>query len=207
VTCSSFVPNMLQKGMIDLILARPLGRMRILLYKYLGGVWFVFVLASFLIGGCWLGLSLRTSYFNPWFLATILTVTAIFAVLYSVAVLFGVLTRSGGLSALIAIGVWGLSSTILGVREALKLMLRPEDVPRSVKTALDVAYAILPKTKDIGELNTFFLSRSHLSPEALRRIIPENAIDVDWLYSFGTTGLFTAAMLGLAIWIFRRRDY
>jgi ABC-type transport system involved in multi-copper enzyme maturation permease subunit len=205
VVCSSFVPNMLQKGTLDFILARPLGRTRILLYKYLGGIGFIFVLAAYLIGGAWLGLSLRTSYFNPWFLLTIVTVTGVFAVLNSICVLFGVLTRSGAVSSLLAIGVWGLSSTIIGTRRALPIMF-PGEVPAALTRSLDVAYAVLPKTADIGLLNQYFLSRSHLSPEAMARVIPLEMLKVDWLYSLGTTALFTAAMLGLAVWVFHRRD-
>ena len=204
---ASYVPNMLQKGTIDLLLARPLGRARLLCLKYLGAVGFVFILAAFLIGGCWLGLSLRTQYFSPWFLCTVVTVTAMFAVLHSVAVLVGVVTRSGGLSALAAIGLWAVSSAVVGIRQGLKTMFRGEEVPASLQTALDVAYYILPKTRDLGSLNGVFLSRSHLSPQAAERVLPDEFLQVDWTFSICTTALFTVVMLALASAYFRRRDY
>jgi ABC-type transport system involved in multi-copper enzyme maturation permease subunit len=210
VVCSSFVPNMLGKGTVDFVLARPLGRARILLFKYLGGIGFVSILAGFLIGGCWLALSLRTGYFNFWFLATILTVTAVFAVLYSISVLFGVLTRSGAVSAILSIGLWFVSSSIVGARQAVKMLVPAEELPKAVKIGLDAAYAVLPKTTDLGYLNVFFLSKSHLSPAAMARMeqmMPSETLKVDWLYSLGTTAAFTAVMLALAVWFFRRRDF
>jgi hypothetical protein len=203
---SSFVPTMLQKGSVDLILARPLGRVRILLFKYLGGVWFIFLLASFLIGGCWLALSLRTSFWNFWFLGTILTVTAIFAVVYSVSVLSGVLTRSSAVSALLAVAVWGLSGLVLLARQMLKMM-DPADVPQSATAALDAAYAVVPKTGDLARLNEVFLARSNLSPGAMHRAMLDKMVDVNWSYSLGTTALFTAVVLAFAAWSFRRRDW
>jgi ABC-type transport system involved in multi-copper enzyme maturation permease subunit len=212
VVASSFVPNFLQKGTVDFVLSRPLGRTRLLLYKYLGGVCFISVLASVLIAGCWLAISIRTSFWSPWFLATILTVTGTFAVLYSVAVLFGVLTRSGALSALLSIAVWGVSGLIVGGRQTVRMLVDSGDekVPAAITKGIDILYAIFPKTKDLDALNTLFLLRSHLSPNALERLrrrMPREAFDIDWGYSLGTTAAFAAVMLALAVWRFRRRDF
>ena len=96
LVCSSFVPNMLAKGTLDLVLARPIGRAKLLLAKYVGGCWFVFLIACVLIGGAWLALSWRIGYWSPWFLLTVPVATAQFAIPYSVAVLVGVWSRSSG---------------------------------------------------------------------------------------------------------------
>jgi hypothetical protein len=64
-----------------------------------------------------------------------------------------------------------------------------------------------PKTSDLTSLNDYFLSRSHLSEAAYQRAFAGQIPKVDWLWSLGTTAAFTAAMLALAIWLFRRRDY
>jgi len=204
---AGFVPDMLRKGTLDLVLARPIGRARLLLYKYLGGLWFVGIIGSFLIGGCWLGLAVRTGVTSPWFLFSIVTLLAIFAVLYAVSVLAGVLTRSAGLSTLVALGVWGASSIVVGVRHSLGDLFAGAEIPQMVKTSLEVAYTVLPKTKDLGLLNTFLLSRAQLSTDAFGREIGGILPDVDWARSLGTTALFTAAMLALAVWIFRRKDF
>ena len=207
LACAGFVPSMLQKGTLDLLLARPVGRRRLLLFKYLGGLWFVLILTTVLIGGCWIAIALRTGYSSPWFLASILTVTAIFAVVHSVAVLAGVLTRSGTISALLAIGVWGVSSTLVFIRDGIDLLYAGQMVPAWAKSLLNVLYAIAPKTLDLASLNTYFLSHSHLSESAYQRSFAGTIPKVEWGYSIGTTAIFTAVMLGLAMWTFRRKDY
>jgi ABC-type transport system involved in multi-copper enzyme maturation permease subunit len=207
MTCSGFVPSMLQKGTLDLVLARPVGRGRLLLYKYVGGLWFVFILATVVVGGCWLAITLRTGYANPWFLATILTIVASFAAIYAVSVLVGVLTRSGTVAALVAIFVWGTSETLIAIRTNLKRAFVGQMVPQWLQSTLDVMYGFAPKTGDLMSLNTHFLSRSHLSETAYQRAFAGQIPKVDWLWSMGTTAAFTAAMLLLAIWFFRRRDY
>lgn len=207
LVCSGFVPSMLQKGTLDLLLARPIGRGRLLLYKYVGGLWFVFLLAGVLIGGCWLAMTLRTGYANPWFLATVVTITATFAVIYSVAVLIGVLTRSATVAALVALFVWGTSGTIVAIRNGLKFLYMNQAVPAWVQNTLDVLYGLAPKTADLGSLNVYFLSRSHLSEAAYQRAFAGQLPKVDWLWSLGTTAAFTAVMLALAVWALKRRDY
>ena len=157
-------------------------------------------------GGSWLAISLRTGYWNPWFLACVLTVTASFAVLYSVSVLFGVLTRNGTVAALASIGLWFLSSTVVSLRHVLERQGMLEESPR-MAAALDVAYTVLPKTTDIGSLNTLFLSKSHLSEAAYERFMAPMIPDVDWTFSLGTTALFTLVVLALAAWRFHRTDY
>jgi ABC-type transport system involved in multi-copper enzyme maturation permease subunit len=206
VVTAGFVPNLLQKGTLDLVLARPIPRGRLLLAKYLGGLWFVFLIAAYLFVGVWLGLSLRTGFSNPAFLLCVLTVTAQFGVLYTVSTLAGVLTRSSGVASLATLCVWGLSSVVVNTRQVLPAMFGQSKPPGWLGRTLDTLYTILPKTTDIAHVNSHFLSRSHLSPEALRRTLPDLP-RVDWLHSLGTTAAFAALMLGLAVWVFRRRDY
>lgn len=207
MVCSGFVPSMLQKGTLDLALARPIGRVRLLLYKYLGGLWFVFILSTCLISGCWLVMTLRTGYANPWFLATILTITASFAVIYTVSVLAGVITRSSTVAALCAIFVWGTSSTLIAIRDGMKLLYFGQMAPEWLRTTLDILYDLAPKTSDLNTLNTYFLSRSHLSQAAYQRAFAQRMPHVDWAWSLGTTAVFGMVMLALAGWYFRRRDY
>ena len=39
------------------------------------------------------------------------------------------------------------------------------------------------------------------------RILEQVYHEVDWAFSAGTTAAFTVATLGVACWLFRRRDY
>ena len=91
---SSFVPLMLEKGNIDLLLSKPISRTQLLLGKYFGGILVVFINIAFLILGAWIIISLKFSYWNFNFPLVILVITFTFAVLYSLVVLFGIIFRS-----------------------------------------------------------------------------------------------------------------
>jgi ABC-type transport system involved in multi-copper enzyme maturation permease subunit len=94
VISAFFIPNMLRKGTIDLLVVKPISRPTLLLYKYVGGLLFIFINTSVAVGGVWLALSLTTGIWTPAFLWTIPTIVFCFAILYSVSTLFAVLTRS-----------------------------------------------------------------------------------------------------------------
>jgi ABC-type transport system involved in multi-copper enzyme maturation permease subunit len=85
---------MLQKGTIDLLLVKPIGRPMLLTYKFVGGLTFMFLNTVFVIAGIWLILGFRTGLWVPTFLLAIPVLTFQFAIFYCVSVLFGVLTRS-----------------------------------------------------------------------------------------------------------------
>src|SRR5262249_42821736 len=148
---SGFVPDLLRKGTLDLVLARPIGRSALLLAKFAGGIWFVAVFATLAVGGSWIALGIRTGYWAPDFLLTIVTIWAQFAVLYSVAVLVGVWSRSAGLSALVAIGIWASAAAIASVRRVSSDLGRFK-MPEWLDRLLDAIYLILPKTSDVGLL-------------------------------------------------------
>ena len=59
---ASFVPVMLEKVTIDLLLSKPISRPQLLIGKYLGGLLVVFLNILFLIVGVWLIISLKFSY-------------------------------------------------------------------------------------------------------------------------------------------------
>src|SRR5262249_46089523 len=89
-----FIPNMLRKGTVDLLLVKPIHRSSLLLYKYVGGLTFIFLNTVLAITGVWLALGLRSGFWSPGFLLVILVITFFFAILYAVSTLFGVLTQS-----------------------------------------------------------------------------------------------------------------
>lgn len=106
IVTAGFIPNMLRKGAIDLMLTKPLARPTILIYKYLGGLIFVFVLAAVAYGGIWLAIGLRTGVWAPGLLYCVGGVTFYFAILYACSTLVGVLTRNALVSIVITIIFW-----------------------------------------------------------------------------------------------------
>src|SRR5262249_48644963 len=102
-----FIPNMLQKGTLEPLLVKPIRRWQLLVYKYLGGLTFIFVTTTVVVVGVWLALGLRSGIWAPGFLLIILVLTFFFAVLYAVSTLFGVLTRNAIVALLMTCLFWG----------------------------------------------------------------------------------------------------
>ena len=108
VISAFFIPNMLRKGSVDLLLVKPIGRVSLLLYKFVGGLTFIFLNTVVAVVGVWAALGLRSGIWGVAFLETILVLTFFFAILYSVSTVFGVLTRSPIAAILLTVGVWAI---------------------------------------------------------------------------------------------------
>jgi ABC-type transport system involved in multi-copper enzyme maturation permease subunit len=106
VITAFFIPNMLRKGTVDMLIVKPIHRVTLLLYKFCGGLLFILINTTIAVGGVWLALSWRSGIWAPGFLVAIPVITFFFAILYSVSTLFGVLTRSPIVSILMTCGVW-----------------------------------------------------------------------------------------------------
>lgn len=101
-----FVPNMLRKGTVDLLVVKPMPRSVLLLYKYVGGLLFILINTTVAVGGVWLALAARSGIWAPGVLISIPAITFFFAILYSVSVLFGVVTRSAIVAILVTCATW-----------------------------------------------------------------------------------------------------
>ena len=200
---STFLPTMLQKGRIDLLLARPIGRVQLVLSRWVGGTVLGAAFTAVVVLGCALALQVRTGAWNPWFLGCIATSTLAFATLQAVATLLGVVTRSPTIAALGAIGVWGISS-------GLASMLRDESGMLTsypdVRALLERGYTVLPKIGDLTDLNVAWIGKGLSAAAYEARIAPELP-DVNWTASLATTAVFTAVVLGIACWRMRARDF
>ena len=143
---SSFVPLMLEKGNIDLLLSKPVSRNQLLLGKYFGGMLVVLINIAFLILGVWLVISLKFSYWDFSFLSVILVVTFTFAVLYSIIVLFGVITQSSVFGMMTAYFIFLILSPILLIGKEKWQILIESDF---IKTVIEALYYIIPKTSEL----------------------------------------------------------
>jgi ABC-type transport system involved in multi-copper enzyme maturation permease subunit len=106
ILTSFFIPNMLRKGTVDMLVVKPIHRVTLLVYKYIGGLTFMFLNTTVAIGGVWLALGLRAGQWPTGFLVMIFVLTFFFAILYSVSTLAGVLTQSPIVAILMACGAW-----------------------------------------------------------------------------------------------------
>lgn len=218
VLTAFFVPNMLRKGTVDMLLVKPIHRTVLLLYKYVGGLTFVFLNALVAVGGVYVVIGLRTGVWAPGMLALIPGITAYFAVLYSVSVLFGVLTRSPIVPILITLAVYSLLWSVGWAYQDLTLARKggqPAIIPfgwiaqsqEPIKTTVEVAYTVLPRTKDIDVLMTRVIAGNLLSEAEYKHEDFDKLPDPNWWVSLSVTLGFIAVMLGLACWRFSVKDY
>jgi len=143
---SSFVPVMLEKGNIDLLLSKPISRTQLILGKYLGVVFFVFLNIFFFVFGVWLIISIKFGYWDASFLTLSFVITFAFSVLYALILLFGVMTKNSILGMMVAYFIFLiLSPLLLLYNEKLNEFVTNE----IVSTILDGFYFIVPQTAEI----------------------------------------------------------
>ena len=214
VLTSFFVPNMLGKGTVDMLVVKPIHRFVLLLYKYIGGLWFVFLNTAFAVGGVWLMIGLRTGIWAPGFLVSIPGITFYFAILYAVSVLTAVLTRSPIVCILVTVLVWamlwgdGIGYSILtAFRKEPEVKAQADDIPPWVYTTADAVHFVLPRTKDLDVLLTKTIGGELLTEAEYKSNGYDKLPDINWAESLIVSGVFIAVLLGLACWRFSVKDY
>jgi len=186
---ASFIPVMLEKGNIDLLLSKPISREQLLIGKYLGGIAVVLINIALLIIGVWLVFSIKFSVWNFGFLLTIFTITFTFAILYSIIVLFGILTKSSAPGMMIAYLIFLIVSPVLySVKYKLGVLIQSS----LVKGIVDFVYYLFPKTSELMGKTTYDLATGG----GITNYQPV-------LTSLG----FLILTLGIAVAIFRKKDF
>jgi ABC-type transport system involved in multi-copper enzyme maturation permease subunit len=108
IVTAAFIPNMIRKGSIDLLISKPISRSMILIYKYLGGMFFVFLLTAYTIIGLWVAVGLSSGTWGVGILTAIFGITFYFSILYAFETLIGVLTRNVIVSIVATIVFWAV---------------------------------------------------------------------------------------------------
>jgi ABC-type transport system involved in multi-copper enzyme maturation permease subunit len=126
VSTAGIFPDLITSGSIDLLVSKPIGRLRLFVTEYVAGLLFVtlqvgiFSLAGFLVIG------LRGGVWEPGLFMAVPLVVCFFSYLFAVCVFLGVATRSTLASLLLTLlfwfVVWGL-----GAAENTLLMFKTMD--------------------------------------------------------------------------------
>jgi ABC-type transport system involved in multi-copper enzyme maturation permease subunit len=208
VITAFFIPNMLRKGTIDLLLAKPVNRVSLLVYKYVGGLTFMFLNTTVLIVGLWVALGVRTGIWEPIFLVTILILTFEFALFYALSTLLGVLTRSPIVSILGCVMLWGALFIVgwLYWWTAVTSDAAETNTRSAGATAVETIHTVVPHYLDLDWLADRSLKERTL-PEAERLKIDREYGMFRWSESLSVTGLYIVLLLGVACWRFAARDY
>jgi ABC-type transport system involved in multi-copper enzyme maturation permease subunit len=211
VITAFFIPNMLRKGSVDLLVSKPIGRPLLLVYKYLGGLTFIFLLSAVTIGGVWLVLAVRSGNWNPAMLLVVPALTFAFAILYAVSTLVAVTTRSAIAAIMLTLGaVFGLF--VVGKTKQFadeNRVVQIIDIREEwVYTVIDVIHAGLPRYKDLDRLTRQAIVAATLSPADGRLGAGVGLIEQpSWGSTIGVSCGFIAVLLGLSCWRFSSRDY
>jgi ABC-type transport system involved in multi-copper enzyme maturation permease subunit len=213
VVTAGFVPSMLQKGTLDFLLVKPIHRPTLLLWKYIGGLLFVFVNGAFLVGGTWLAFGVNTGNWSPWYLLSVVILVAFFAILYSLTLLVGVWSRSALAAILVTLGFWFVMFLVQVFYSLTTTVdeMKPEWVknfPPVLTAAIDWVHCLLPKPEELAELNQMILAEANQASDfaALQRAGSTRA-HINWTETISTSAAFIVLMLGLASWRFAKKDY
>lgn len=192
IITSSFVPDMLKKGHIDLLLSKPISRTKIVLGHFIAATLLVFFSFLFLLGSIWILISAKTGYWNVSFLYSILWFTLIFAVLYSSVLLIGFLSRSNILTLLINLLLFFPTTFLLYLANTYFQSDQKGIVFGPVaESLLKFFYQLLPKAWDLQDICVLFVTQ---------KPVLDNMPVI-------TSLLFMCVMLSLSIWYFNKKDY
>jgi ABC-type transport system involved in multi-copper enzyme maturation permease subunit len=106
--CSVF-PDFLQNGSIDVAVSKPISRITLFVTKYLSSLLFVLIQVFVFCLIVFLAIGLRLESWNVTIFWAVPLIVFVFSLIFSVAVLMAVWTRSSLLSLLMALLVWGVS--------------------------------------------------------------------------------------------------
>ncbi|HEY7152820.1 MAG TPA: ABC transporter permease [Gemmataceae bacterium] len=232
IVTAFFIPNMLRKGTVDLLIVKPISRSALLFYKYVGGMTFMFLNTVVVVVGIWLVLGLRTNLWGTGFLFSIAVLTFQFAMYYAVSTLFAVLTRSSIVAILMTCLAWFLFAFVIGygyqgvdmtrkVRDIVMDMQEEmgEDnkaveqmpaklLPDWVYTTADIIHFVTPHLKDLDVLTDKWILDDVYPPENPQRKIADKVYaNFHWTEAVAVTFLYILVLLGLSCWRFATRDY
>lgn len=206
VMTAFFIPNMLRKGTIDLLLSKPIHRWTLLLYKYVGGLLFMFLNAVVLIGGFWLVMGLRTGLWGWHFLLMIPIMTFQFAIYYAASTLAAVFTRNTIVAILVSAALWAVLFLTGLVYDLSKPDPGEERGP--VHKVAKVIHDVLPRIGDMDTLATAMIHEDLLQPgDAQRNEIKKKVEDISWPESISVSLLFIVALLAISCLWFSTREY
>ena len=232
ISTASIFPDFMSEGSVELALSKPVTRLTVFVWKYIGGLLFMLIQVGLFALLVFLALRWRVGTWNPSVLWTVPLAVLVFSYLFAVVVFVNVMTRSALAGVLAALLVWFLSFLMNAVEGHLYTMayVNGGAVDESMQEDLRpwhqravAAYAILPKTKQTIEFSDRLVrvrGETGFSTETFTELLSGGMLDRQSLegtdeamrrnsgwYVIGTSLVFEAVLLGAAAWVFCRRDF
>lgn len=187
------VPRMQEKGTIDLYLARPVSRTKLLLTRYLAGLLLAATNIVYLMGSIWLIVMWKTGVVHPRFFLAGAIILFVIATLLAFAFLVGVITSSTAVSIMTTYGLF-FFALMLVAHDRIAAAVSKEWQAWLINTL----YWVIPKTAELGQAVVAFVAADN-APERLSRVLT--------LSPFLTTAAFAVGCLILASWVFNRKEF
>lgn len=109
-----FAPKILEKGAADTLFSKPVGRMTVLMSRYLAGILFVAFISIVLVVGMYLGFLIVSGYNDPGFLWGALTLVYLYSMMHSFSIAIAVWTRSSTAAIILTIILFMVCGAIHG---------------------------------------------------------------------------------------------
>ncbi|MEM7622132.1 MAG: ABC transporter permease subunit [Planctomycetota bacterium] len=106
ISTAGIIPELVTGGTIETMLSKPIGRIRLLLTKFVLGLLFVTLQVTVFSAGCFLTMWIRGGTIEPQLFLAVPIVVLFFSYLFSVCIVVGLLTRSTIASLLITVLLW-----------------------------------------------------------------------------------------------------
>jgi len=219
IVTSFFIPNMLRPGSVVMLLSKPISRTTLLLFKYLGGLFFVVILTTFVVGGVWLITGIRAGVWAPGVFIVVPLMTLSFAILYAISTAAAVWSRNSIVAILVTLACAGflwlvgkaeVASRVHRVLIDQEAALKKEEPQYAgwAKAAVGLNRA-LPRWHDIDVLTGNAVAESLMTASqqekegttSIKKHLPS------WGGTMGVTALWIVFFLGLACWRFSVKDY
>lgn len=234
VTTVSVFPEFTKSGAIEISLSKPVSRCKLFWVKYIGCLFFVALQSTLLAGLVFAAIERELGYWNFSVFWVVPIITFAFSLIHCVQVLVGVVTRSSLASLLIGVCFWMLAWIVQVTEQRMYLrtyLTQAQETQRAdEQQTQEIYHAILqvsralPKVRDVtlylDQLVTFRESGSMLEQVDLQLVVEKDVTQyrsdrADWrvrdrhsaAFIFLTSLGFEVVVLGLACWIFARRDY
>src|SRR5437870_223009 len=187
------VPRMQEKGTIDLYLARPVARVKLLLSRYVAGLVLAGSNIVYLIGSIWLIVVWKTHVVHPRFLLAGAVILFVIATLLAFAFVIGVVTSSTAVSIMTSYGLFFFAIMLAG-HERIAAAVSKEWQAWMINTL----YWIVPKTAELGAAVVAYVSGNRVPEQVAAALNP---------MPFLTTAAFGIVCLALASWLFQRKEF
>lgn len=189
------VPRMQDKGTIDLYLSRPVGRVRLLLSRYVAGLLLSMANVAYLMGAIGAIVAWKTGVLHARFFLAGTIIMLVIATLMAFSFLIGVITSSTAVSIMTTFGIFLFSGALVGHDKFAAAVSKEWQA-----WLIDGMYWVFPKTAELAQATVAYVAGAGDDmPAQLTRVLTPAP--------FLTTAAFGVACLVLSSWLFTRKEF